>query len=172
MIPIKKSIENTNNTLSENCLLSDAIFQFCLENATIKQVQSAVKNYRLIQIAYDLKREIGWAFPEIYKENVRKALLFSSAFRNYNTDPIKMGELNREIDSIQRLLKLFGKFHNDYAALCLAHDSLVIEYNKMNEPITEFLKLYKKTQKLKGKKVSVRKKKEDSFYDPFANSVR
>jgi len=99
MILIEKSIENTKPTLSENCLLSDAILQFCLENATIKQVQSAVKNYRLIQIAYDLKREIGWAFPEINKENVRKALLFSSAFSKYNTDPIKMGELNREVYS-------------------------------------------------------------------------
>jgi hypothetical protein len=46
------------------------------------------------------------------------------------------------------------------------HDLLVAMNNQLNQPINDFLKLYKKAQKARNNRISVVKKKERIFQLP------
>src|SRR5690554_4893850 len=145
--------------------MNEIILKYCLENASIKSVQKAVKSFNPKKIAYDLKLHICSEF------NLNKGgefgVAISNAFEPYKVNQIELVELNREIDNVRRWLKFQGRFHPEYTNKVIEHDALCLMNNTLNEPITQFLKDYKKAQKLKGKKISVKMKKQPNFYNPF-----
>ena len=158
--------ENTFDTANSNAMLSESILNFCLEFATTAMVQKAVREFRLVNIAYDLKIYIKSEFTEI-NDDLSFGVAVSDAFEKFKTDQILLINVNRDLDAVRNWLKLMGKYHPNYSEKVLLHDALVETNNRLNEPINEFLKLYKKAQKKRGKIISVRMKKQPKFSNPF-----
>jgi len=143
------------------------ILNFILENATVKNVQDGVKQFNVRSIAYTMKSQILLSFPEFRGNDLNFGLKISEIFEPFKTDSILANEINHKIVKLQHKMKMYGKWHNDYKGMVVEHDMLVLLNNKLNEPITEFIKLYKKAQKNKGKKISVVKKKELNLPKPI-----
>lgn len=144
--------------------LSEKVFQYCLQNARIDVVQQAVKDNSLQSIAYKMKMELVGEFPELRGDNggigLRFGLVASEAFEKYKVqNHIVAGELLKKIDAKARLVKLLGKQHPDYLKNALEHDTMVEISNALQEPVNEFLRLYKSVQRKRGNPVSVRKKR-------------
>ena len=148
-----------------NSTLSKEVFNYCLQNAKTDIVQKAIKENNLRSIAYSMKMELVGQFPELRGEGgsigLNFGLIASEAFDKYKVaDHILATELVRKIDAKFRLLKLIGKQHPDFMKHALEHDSLVELSNVLQEPINQFLRLYKLIQKSKGRKISIRRKKQ------------
>lgn len=144
--------------------LSQQVLNYCLENASVKSVQSAVRNNNLSGIAYDMKIYLASEFPELRNDDgsigLKFGIIVSDAFAKFKTDDhVLASDLLRKIDAKRRLVKILGKHHRDYLKHALEHDQLVSISNALQEPINNFLALYKKAQKRKGKNLSVRKPK-------------
>lgn len=153
----------TKSTMNTNTEFAEKVFNYCLENAKVPVVQDAVKRNRLVSIAYGMKMELVNEFPELRNESGciggKFGRVVSEAFEKYQSaDHIVSTELLRKIDAKLRLLRLIGKNHPDYLKHAMDHDALVDLSNAMQEPINEFLKLYKASQRKKGKKLSIRRK--------------
>ena len=142
------------------------ILNFILENAPAYIVQASVKEFNIKGIPNKMKVSIIGEFPEFNSRPLQFGVAVSDALDEFKTDQITLIELSHKILSIQRRLSFCSKWHPDYSNLCIEHDALVTMSNKLNEPITRFLKLYKKAQKAKGVRLSVVKKKQRHFPQP------
>lgn len=142
------------------------LLNYILENAPTYLVQQAVKEFNVKAIGYKMKNSIINAFPEYRGHALQFGVDLSNEFQPFKTDEIALIEINHEIVKIQNQLKVYSKYHETYKTLVSRHDVLVMINNELNKPINEFLKLYKKSQKAKSKKISVVKKRERTFQIP------
>lgn len=143
----------------------NAIAQYIIENATPSQVQEAVNSYSIPSICYKMASSISGEF-NIKRNTTSFGIAVSEAMQEFKTDSILLTEVNHQINQLQNRLKVMSKYHTEYLAKCLEHDALVEINNKLSEPITKFLKLYKKAQKEKGKNIRVVKKSEPRINKP------
>ncbi len=136
------------------------ILNFILENAPAYIVQEAVQEFSLIRIAYKMRLRIISQFPELRGQDLSFGIKMSEVFAPFYTEPIFFKEIDGKIGRLEQEMRLLGKWHPEYMSMAIYHDKLVEINNTLNEPITAFLKLYKKAQKkAKGKKISVVNKK-------------
>jgi hypothetical protein len=142
------------------------LLKFILENAQVHVVQQAVKEFNIPGIGYKMRMSIINEFPEYNGRALQFGIDLSNELEAFKVDMIELSRINTEINAIHYKLSTYGKYHPTYKTLTVEHDILVELNNKLGEPITKFLELYKKAQKEKGKKISVVKKKERSFQSP------
>lgn len=139
---------------------------FILTNATPQNVQAAVKRFDVTGLPYTFRQSIINEFPEYKGCGLQLGIDIADVMRQFKSDWMTLQATDLKIRQIQHKLGLLGKYHPDYLQLCIEHDALVILNNELNKPINEFLKLYKKAQRLNGKKLSVVKKREQQFQQP------
>lgn len=139
---------------------------FILNNATIQNVQDAVRRFDVTGLPYTFRQSIINDFPEYRGCGLQLGIDIADVMRPFKTDWMTLQSIDLKIRQIQHKLRLLGKWHPDYLQLCAEHDALVTLNNELNKPINDFLKLYKKTQRLNGRKLSVVKKKEQRFQQP------
>jgi hypothetical protein len=139
---------------------------FILANATVVNVQDAVKRFDVSGLPYTFRQSILNEFPEYRGCGLQLGIDISTVMAPFKADWSQLQEIDRKIRTIQTKLRLIGKWHTDYLPLCIEHDALVLLNNELNKPINDFLKLYKKAQKKANNKISVRKKSEPQFQQP------
>lgn len=142
------------------------LLKYILENAPAYIVQDAVKKFDVKSIGYSMKQSLINEFPEYRGHSMQFGVDLSNEFDAFKAEQILLMDINTKIQTIQNSLKCYNKYHDRYKSLVAEHDALVVLNNELSKPITEFLKLYKKAQKEKGKAISVRKKKEPRFNIP------
>lgn len=148
--------------------LKKKILEYCLDYAPVYIVRESMKNCNVMSIPYMMKTELLSEFPELRKIGSGSSFgaIVSESFSAFKTDSIELTRCLSDIDKLKRYLKLIGKYHPEYLEKCLEHDAIVEYSNELAKPLSDFLKLYKKHQRKKGKTISVIKRRETRVDKP------
>jgi len=139
--------------LSED--LKNELVMFVLQRAPIYHFNQSVKSFS-VQLLYSrYKRELKSAYPELMPSDLYYSIAMCEAFRKYQCDEFKCPALLRKIDAIKRLLPTYRKMNLErYCERIIEYNLLVTEYQEKLRPQNELIKLYKKVQRAKNKRLT------------------
>lgn len=142
------------------------LLNFILENAPAHIVQEAVREFDIKGIGYKMRMTIINEFPEYRNSPLQFGIDLSNEFKEFQAETIILIDLNNKITQLQNKIRIYSRWHDEYKGMCQEHDLMVELNNRLNEPINKFLKLYKKAQRNKGKRLSVVQKKQRHMAKP------